>query len=300
MKKLLRNKIFILLAAITCVAISLAVVNSHVVHIFKPITQNAYNRHLANYAQDEDWEMKVGRVYQNPVLTQASEHDFSYEFTYIPFYDELKAKYPLEKMAGTGDAFTRSLNLMEWFCANTKYNGQSFHNPFKEKNQYMNLMDYAFCNDFSHAVNCAAMAIAFSDCLMAIGIYAMPVWMLNEGECHVTVHVYLPEEERWIMLDPSFDSYITDDTGKALNLAEIRSRFVRNEALYLGRYSFNGSQFFKENYMTFFVYPALFVFEIWMGNREEQRKQNAVIYPDGIGTALSEEQFLAKPAGLSG
>ena len=300
MKKLLRSKVFISLAVITCIAISLAVINSHVVYIFRPITQKAYNRHLANSARDENWEMKMERIYQNPVLTQASKHDFSYEFTYVPFYDELKAKYPLDKMAGTGNVFTRALNLMEWFCANTKYNGQTFHHPFKEKNQYMNLMDYAFRNDFLHAVNCASMAIAFSDCLVAIGIYAMPVWMLNEEECHVTVHVYLPEEQRWIMLDPSFDSYITDETGKALNLAEIRSRLVQDEALRLGRYSFNGGQFFKENYMTFFVYPALFEFQIWMGNSEEQREQYAMIFPDGIGTALSEEQFLAKPAGFTG
>jgi len=300
-KKRLSKKIIITLLILAAILVPAAIVYTKYPAV-RSITERGYYRFLETYSRDALWQEQMDRIDQFPALNQTAGDEFRYAFTYLPVYDEMKKEYPLEEKAGDGDTMTRSLNLMEWFCSNTKYNGASFRNPFKAKNRYMNLMRYALKNTFSHSVNCADMAMGFSDCLLAVGICAMPVWLMNTNNCHVVVHVYLPEEERWVMLDPSFDAYLLDGAGKVLDLIEIRARTAKKEPLEIARYSLNGSQFFKENYLPFFVQSSLFEFGIWRGNAPELRESDCVwLEPEGFDvdtdtlTLISEEQFLAKP-----
>ncbi|MCL2748343.1 MAG: hypothetical protein FWE59_06790, partial [Oscillospiraceae bacterium] len=82
------------------------------------------------------------------------------------------------------------------------------------------------------AINCANKSILLSDALTHIGIFAMPVAITNwifdtdsevfmNGSSHVVAHVFLPEMSKWIVLDPSFNTYIVDDQLRPLNLIEI-------------------------------------------------------------------------------
>jgi len=298
-------------------------------------TEKGYYRFMLKEAEKPVTRELLNKIYKYPGMNKNTETDFRYQFTRLSIYDDLNRLYPLREKAGKGETFSRALNLMEWFCMNTKYSGYSTYNIFKPKNQYLKLMEYAFKNKFSHAINCAAKAIAFSDCLMALGIYALPVWISNAVHdkkdcsfgysfCHVVVHVYLPEEGRWVMLDPSLDAYLTDESGKTLDLIEIYERTARKESLKIARYHLNGSQFFKDKYLSGFFQPCLFEFLVWKGNAPELRDLNCPVYlvPDSFNqkeylkalakkhktnkfytealknmTLISQEQFLAKPEG---
>jgi len=267
-------------------------------------TKKGYYKIMLMEAASPNTRKHLEKVMAHPSMNRESDGEFHYEFTHLPVYDELNRLYPLREKAGEGDTFARAVNLMGWFCANTQYSGYSAYDPSKPEKQFLTLMEYAFRNTFSHAVNCAALAIALSDCLMAVGICAIPVWQAaahGSGFWHVTVHVFLPEEERWVMLDPSFDLYLTDETGRALDLMEVRERYTRNQPLEIARYNLNGDQFFRDKYLPTFLMPCAFEFSIWRGNAPEMRNAERMVYllPEGVdpedaGMALiSQGQFLA-------
>lgn len=271
-------------------------------------TKKGYYKIMLMEAGKPSVRKYLDKVMAHPSMLRDASGDFHYEFSQLPVYDELNRLYPLREKAGDGDTFTRAVNLMGWLCSNTQYSGYSAYDPSKPEKQFLKLMEYAFQNKFSHAVNCAALAIALSDCLMAVGIHAIPVWQAaahGSGFWHVTVHVFLPEEGRWVMLDPSFALYLTDGAGRALDLMEARDRYLRNEPLTIARYNLNGGQFFRDKYLSTFLMPCSFEFSLWRGNAPELRNPSRMVYliPEGVEpedasmTLISQEQLLASPSG---
>jgi len=272
----------------------------------KSKTKKGYYKIMLMEAEKPSTRKHLENVMSHPSMRRESDGEFHYEFIRLPVYDELNRLYPLREKAGNGDTFARAVNLMGWFCSNTQYSGYSTYDPSKPEKQFLKLMEHAFQNKFSHAVNCAALAIALSDCLMAVGIDSMPVWQAaahGSGFWHVTVHVFLPEEGRWVMLDPSFDLYLTDGAGRALDLMEIRDRYTHHMPLEIARYNLNGSQFFRDKYLPAFLLPCAFEFSIWRGNAPELRETGQMVYllPEGVDpedesmTLISQEQLLAAP-----
>lgn len=269
----------------------------------KSRTKKGYYKIMLMEAGKPSVRKLLDKVMAYPSMRRESGGEFHYEFTHLPVYDELNRLYPLREQAGNSDTFTRAVNLMDWFCSNAQYSGYSAYDPSKPEKQFLKLMKYAFKNTFSHAVNCAAQAIALSDCLMAVGIHAMPVWQAaahGSGFWHVTVHVFLPEEERWVMLDPSFGLYMTDETGRALDLMEIRENYTRKKPPVIARYNLNGSKFFRDKYLSCFLMPCSFEFSLWRGNAPELRNSSVYLLPEGVDapqdmTLISQAQFLAAP-----
>ena len=273
-------------------------------------TKKGYYKIMLMEAEKPNTRKYLENVVAHPSMDREGGGELRYQFTHLPVYDELNRLYPLREKAGDGDTLTRAASLMGWFCSNTQYSGYSTYDPKKPEKQFLTLMEYALQNKFSHAVNCAAKAIALSDCLMAVGIYAMPVWQAaahGSGFWHVTVHVFLPEEERWVMLDPSFDLYLTDETGRVLDLMEARERFTHKKPLEIARYNLNGGQFFRDRYLSCFLMPCAFEFSLWRGNAPELRDSGRMVYllPEGVDpedasmTLISREQLLAAPTEVS-
>ena len=158
---------------------------------------------------------------------------FTYDFD-DPRLAALDAKWGLREIAGEGDTQSRALNLLHWLCAHTKKgNPQSL-----PEGLLMNadaLLDWAF-EQPENAPNCKHLSIILSECLLAVGVKAYALWCfpkVYEGDNHVVVQVWLPEEKRWIMVDPSFNLYVMDDTGRILDAPELRLRLSERAALRL-------------------------------------------------------------------
>jgi hypothetical protein len=207
---------------------------------------------------------------------------YSYTFAYLKVYDEFNRQFKLNEIAGSGDTFNKSLNIMNWISMNTQYNGYSSLPPVKSDE----IIEFSFSKGFDGAINCANKAILLSDCLMSIGIIALPVWIQNQivdadnkyfgcGSVHVVVHIYIQEKNKWIMFDPSFNAYISDNNGNILNLVEIRSIYRKSNSdreLNLNNYSFNGNpELFKDFYISDFIIKHLFTINTWYGNGYEKR-----------------------------
>jgi hypothetical protein len=57
----------------------------------------------------------------------------------------------------------------------------------------------------------------------------------NDIDNHVVVMAWIPEDGKWILLDPSFNAYLADSEGHVLSPAEIREKIAAGETMKLNR-----------------------------------------------------------------
>jgi len=156
------------------------------------------------------------------------------EFTYgfdDPRLKELNKTWGLSEIAGAGETQTRALNLLHWLCAHTKHGNPNL--PEDVEWHAQGLLDHFF-DRAGKGPNCMMLSIILSECLLAVGIKAYALWCfpkVYKGDNHVVVQAWLPEEARWVMLDPSWDVYVTDDTGDILDAPTLRQKLTEGAAL---------------------------------------------------------------------
>ena len=54
----------------------------------------------------------------------------------------------------------------------------------------------------------------------------------NDGDCHVVNIVWLPELEKWAMIDSDMTEYVTGEGGVVLSLQEMRE-YIRNDKAFI-------------------------------------------------------------------
>ena len=216
---------------------------------------------------------------------------FRYDFDFLDEYARLKEMYDLEDIAGNGSALSKALNIMQWLADKTYYCGWSNLGGV----EIFSILEYAFKGGFDHAIRCDQKSIALSECLLAVNIFAYPV-MIEDYEyndsgdaitsinCHNCTHIYIPEEKKWIMLDPSFNAFFTDESGSILNIMEIKDTLKRKEPVILSQYSLNGHEdIFRKKYPYAFIYNMSFRISVCDGNHPAKRFYNKnLLYPEGI------------------
>jgi len=278
----------------------------------------------AEYVRKCGAELHVPYFLQNSARAGAypegPDGGWRYRFQRLPVHGKLLKAYGLGEIAGQGDAFARALRVMDWLTAHTWYNGMSFWSGwlFQPINRgklvdSLQVLRFACGKPFAHSINCGHKAIVLADCLLAVGIRAMPVSMQNYTyradeekvtPCpyHAVVHAWLPEESRWVMLDPSFNSYIADETGRALNLIEIQQRHRHGASLAVAQYSFNGTQDCRAEYLEGFVLGGLLEIAAWDGT-DRKGGLRARLLPEDVPPqdekmrAITVAELLAEPYG---
>jgi len=238
-----------------------------------------------------------------------------FQFERLPVHDELLDTYGLDNIAGAGDTFVRALRLMDWFCAHTSYCGMEIRAAYRfqgKQEDSLRILRYSYDGGFRRAINCRHKAYAFSDCLMAAGIFAIPIAMgsftyradeedVTPRTSHFVVHAWLPEERRWVMLDPSLDSYITDENDRALNLIEIHELRRQGKELRVAQYDFNGTQDHREHYLRGFILSSLLEMSIRDGTDRRKSGPRNRLLPEDVPQkdkdtrAITASELLAEP-----
>lgn len=222
--------------------------------------------------------------------TELSEPVAENLFAHLPMYDELLRKYNLQATAGDGDTFSKVQNIMQWLTDNTFYSGASAK---WKADDSLYILDYAFGQDFSHAINCREKAIVLTDCLLTLGIFAYPICMLSaDNACHFTVHVYLSEQQKWFMCDPSFNCWFTKD-GESLSVWALKAAYLNGENPVLENYSFNHTDKCRTVYTEGFIKQNLTNLSTWQGNSMDKRgyKKNDWASKKDFKTKLPEWIF---------
>ncbi len=200
--------------------------------------------------------------------------DYDKLFTYLNEYDLLKEKYSLETVIKGDTDFEKALSLMQWLTDSTWYSGEQhlFHPLLQDDT--LSILDFGYKKSFYYAINCRYKAIALSDILMAFGIKAYPVSMVDADQDgnHLTVHAYLNDEKKWVLLDPSFNTYFTDSDGNVLNVLELRQYFLDGKEPVIHGYNFNGTTEGITPYKEVFLKSDLTNLSTWHDNTNDCRK----------------------------
>lgn len=238
------------------------------------MTQTEYYARLT--ASEASLALPHGYKYDN-----SCPSDFKYKFVYHNQYHTLLRSYPLADIAGSGTTFEQALNLMNWLSEKTFYCGNSGLGD----NDLSSIITYSFDKGWEGAINCEHKATLLQEFLISLHHFAHIIcfesYCVNDAgtaitaiNCHVCVHLYLPEENKWILLDPSFGTYFTDKNGKKLNIVEIQETFRRRDDVQVCNYSLNGTEIFRKGYPVSFIYNMAFRVSLRNGNRKEDLVYN--------------------------
>ena len=165
-------------------------------------------------------------------IDKLEEADESGLYQWMEDYPLLLRQYPLQDCAQGADDFHTALRVMDWLSAHTHYCGLQFR---LIPDRTPAILAYGYDKPFRNAINCRFKAIAMADCLLALQKKAYPVALIAQKEkgkdqpCHLMVQMYARELEKWVVFDPSFRTYFLDETGRPLDIFELREQFMEEK-----------------------------------------------------------------------
>lgn len=168
----------------------------------------------------------------------------------------LRNKYNLDSIAGNGNEISRFINLMKWVHKIVRHDGNSFNPQYRNAEAIIEV-----CKKENRGVNCRMMATILAEAYLSMGYNARFITCMPMGEkfddCHVINEVYSTTLNKWIWMDPTFETWVTDDKGNYLSIQETRNRLVNNLPVMAPKtMNWNGNPYgggpdaYLHNYMT--------------------------------------------------
>ena len=116
------------------------------------------------------------------------------------------------------------------------------HDNQKEPLQELNAIAlWEYAQRVPTGFNCRWHAILLSELLLSIDIKNRFVTCLpkdeHDNDCHVVNLVWLPEMNKWAMIDSDMQEYVTDQDGIPLSLEEMRAELIAGRRLNIHRNS---------------------------------------------------------------
>ena len=201
---------------------------------------------------------------------------------------QLEETWGLREIAGEGDCLSQVLNLMHWLRSHTR---KVSRGRFKGNLNAAEILEYAYGNK-RDGLNCKLYSIALGEMLIALGFDAKVLFCYpaeDKNENHVVVRVYLWDEARWIMLDPSFDLYVMDEAGRILDAPELRKKLAERAPLRLNEGNVYGSG-------NYFDYMAKDMFYFQCRNEMEfggHDKADGWVYLLTAGSSVNGDALIA-------
>ncbi|MBP5725859.1 MAG: transglutaminase domain-containing protein [Clostridia bacterium] len=155
----------------------------------------------------------------------------------IRWYFKKSAGLDLDAIAASGlSTWEKVLKVSEFVSAHIPHDNQK--EPMKELNAFT-LWQYA--QRVPTGFNCRWHAILLSELLLSIRIKNRFVTCMPEDkhdqDCHVVNLVWLPELNKWAMIDSDMQEYVTAPDGTPLSLEEMRAEVIAGRGLNVHRNS---------------------------------------------------------------
>ena len=149
----------------------------------------------------------------------------------IRAYFKENAGLDLDTLAASEKStWEKTVELAVFVAKNVPHDNQK--EMLKERNA-ITLWEYS--RRVTSGFNCRWHATLLSELLLSIGIKNRFITCQPEdkddGDCHVVNIVWLPELNKWAMIDSDMVEYVTDDNGTPLSLEEMREEVAADKAL---------------------------------------------------------------------
>lgn len=181
---------------------------------------------LAKLREKGDYEfvLKTHREYRS---LSAEIPSFTYQSKDDIVLTDLRKKYNLDSVAGNGDEISKFINLMKWVHKIVRHDGSSTNPKVKSADAIIEI-----CEAEKRGVNCRMMATILNEVYLSMGYKSRFITCMPQGEkfddCHVINEVYSTTLNKWLWMDPTFETYVTDDKGMYLSIQETRYRLVND------------------------------------------------------------------------
>ncbi len=141
----------------------------------------------------------------------------------------LRSGFHLDSVAGSGDEFTRIKNLLHWVHNLIPHDG-NHDNPVVKNAMSM----IAECKKGNRGLNCRGLATVLNECYLSMGFKSRFVTCLPkdslkiDNDCHVINVVFSDSFKKWLWMDPTNDTWVSDEKGNLLGIEEVRERLTGN------------------------------------------------------------------------
>jgi len=208
---------------------------------------------------DYEYILRMGGTYG-----QDKKADIRPDFTYEPSdtkpLKKVREYFNLDSIAGTGGEISKIINLMAWVHNAIPHHGNGWA---VSETDAIDIYNYSKANN-NKALNCKALSIVLNECYLSMGFKSRVVACYpkneNDHESHVINIVYSITLNKWILMDATFNAYLTDENDNLLGIAEVRERLIEGQPLILNknanwnnRIPWTKDMYF-DNYMTRFLY----------------------------------------------
>lgn len=212
------------------------------------------------------------KFFNNEELTDT---DLEIVTKHFDIHKKLNEKYKLSEIANADTDFKKTLQVLNWLTENTFYNGAQIH---LLTDNTLDILKFAFGKSFKNAINCRLKAIAFADCLVAVGIKAYPVAMISSEfkNSHFTCHAYISELDKWCAFDPSFGCWFSDEKGEPISIVEMREMFIHKNEPIVNGYNFNGANECLDVYINGFLKLCISNLSTWHDNSMDRRNNRNI------------------------
>lgn len=185
-----------------------------------------FNRQLKDYAYEL---LKKERV---ELLRNAGKYvpdTLSYNFVYLQDTaraQQIREYFRLDTIVNPAKpTWDRAIALARFVAGNIPHANQK---TYPEKCNAIDLWKYT--RSVESAFNCRLHSILLHELLLSDGILNRFVICLPadslDSDCHVVNLVWLPEMQKWAMLDSDMRAWAEDKNGTPLSLAEMREHYI--------------------------------------------------------------------------
>ena len=187
---------------------------------------------------------------------------FSIQEDYAVKLVDLKNKYKLDSVAGNGDEISQIIRLMQWVHQTIRHDGNS-NNPI---DTHANAL-IEVCKKENRGVNCRMLATILNEVYLAKGYKSHFVTCLpkskTDPDCHVINSVFSKTLNKWLWMDPTFETWVKDEKGNLLGIQEVRERLISGLPLIASpNLNWNGNPNNPDNYLHNYMAKNLFQISI--------------------------------------
>lgn len=259
---------------------------------------------LARYCFRDETVAWVSRLVQNERLellraSGAYEKDADAVFRFAYRQDSVRAKeirdyFRLDTLYDASAAtWENTLRIAGFVASNIPHANQTVQ---PETRNAIELWRYT--RSVEPAFNCRLHSIMLHELLLSCGIVNRFVTCLpadsEDCDCHVVNVVWLPEAEKWAMIDSDMQAWVSDPSGVPLSLAEMRERFIVDEPVEVHHLS--DADWGDDDYCSYWA-KNLYWFDCWEETGYDKEVgyggRRVVLLPSGFGGFRLGENVIA-------
>ena len=159
---------------------------------------------------------------------------------------------------------------------------------YPEKRNAIALWEYT--RAIEPAFNCRLHSILLHELMLSEGITNRFVTCLPadtlDSDCHVVNLVWLPEQNKWAMIDSDMQAWISNSEGTPLSLAEMRERYISGSPMQIHPLFDSLKEDFNYDYYRSYWAKNLYWFICWeetgYGKEDSMKGRQITLAPAGF------------------